>query len=135
MTQPVAMRMAEFWMVCSLVLEVGLVFVNQIGAAYVKSEPIRDLKVINMVSFCCPQFVPVSSFRIFRRGLAFFTIASTCLWKKRWGSKVTPRILGCLSSGSGDPFSGTVGWEFYCWNWGVNRVMVDFRAEIIRFLS
>ena len=51
MTQPVAMRMAEFWMVCNLVLEVGLVFVNQIGAAYVKSEPIRDLKVINMVSF------------------------------------------------------------------------------------
>ena len=31
--QPVTMRMAEFWMVCNLDIELGLAFGNQIGAA------------------------------------------------------------------------------------------------------
>ena len=40
---------------------------NQIGHAYVKSERMRDLKVMIMVSFCWPQFVPARARRMLRR--------------------------------------------------------------------
>ena len=110
-------------MVWSLAIELPLVFGNQIGAAYVNKEPTRDLKVAKTVSFCCPQSVPVSSFSILMRGLAFLTISSACLWKKKWGSKVTPRILGFFSRGRGMPLSGTVGWYWDCLYSGVKRVM------------
>ena len=38
---------------------------NQMGAAYVKRDLMRDLKVIVMVSFCWPQDVPAKDFKMF----------------------------------------------------------------------
>ena len=40
---------------------------NHIGHAYVKSDRMRDLKVMMMVSFCWPQFVPARARRMLRR--------------------------------------------------------------------
>ena len=70
LTHPVAMRRAEFWTTCSRSIECLLVFGNQIGAAYVNREPTRDLKVATRVCFCCPQLVPVRSFKMFSLGVA-----------------------------------------------------------------
>ena len=41
-----------------------------IGEAYVKRDPMRDLKVMMRVSFCWPQQVPARAFRRLMRGAA-----------------------------------------------------------------
>ena len=48
--QTVAIRNAEFWMVCSLPKLVGEAFRDHTGAAYVRIDHIRALKVMIMVS-------------------------------------------------------------------------------------
>ena len=65
-----AIRRAEFWMVCSLLIFEGDVLGNQMGAAYKKSDRTIDLYVMAIVSHCWPQLVPASAFRMFRRGVA-----------------------------------------------------------------
>ena len=51
-------------------MDVDEVFGNQMGAAYVMRERMRDLYVIRRVSFCWPQEVPARARRILRRGVA-----------------------------------------------------------------
>lgn len=62
------------------------------------------LYVARMVSFDFPQVFPERDFRMSIDFLAFSTVLSACLLKVRVGSKVTPRILGCVSEGIGFPF-------------------------------
>ena len=47
---------------------------------------------------------------------------------------MTPRIFGKCSSGSGESLSGTIGCDLYCRLSDVKSVMVDFCADICRFL-
>ena len=101
----------------------------------VKERADKNLKVTRMVSFCCPQSVPVSCLTMFSLGLAFFTFSPICLWKTSWGSNVTPKILWFLSRGRGLPSKGTVGWRCDCWNSEVKSVTMDFWAEMRRLLS
>jgi len=61
---PVAMRRAVFWMVCSLAMDEGEEFGNQMGAAYVAMEWMRDLYVIIIVSLCWPHEVPARDLRM-----------------------------------------------------------------------
>ena len=51
-------------------MDVDEVFGNQMGAAYVIMERMRDLYVMRRVSFCWPQVVPARARRILRRGAA-----------------------------------------------------------------
>ena len=69
-TQPVEIRRAEFWMRWSLEREVDEILGNQIGAASVMMERMRDLNVMRRVSFCWPQVVPARARRMLRRGVA-----------------------------------------------------------------
>lgn len=56
-------------------MEVELALGNHIGAAYINREPIMDLKVATIVSFCWPQLVPQSSLRMFSLGFALLTMS------------------------------------------------------------
>ena len=80
-------------------MEEGEALGNQIGAAYVKRERMRDLKVISRVSFCWPQKVPARARRMLRREEARETMESIWGEKVKWGSKVTPRMRGFSDSG------------------------------------
>ena len=51
-------------------MDVDEVFGNQMGAAYVIMDRMRDLYVMRRVSFCWPQVVPARARRILRRGAA-----------------------------------------------------------------
>ena len=68
------MRRAEFLIVLSFWIMDGKMLGNQMGAAYMKRDRIRDLQVIGMVSFCLPQLVPVKALRKVMRGKARVTI-------------------------------------------------------------
>ena len=72
---------------------------NQVGAAKVKREWIRDLQVMMRVSLDWPQEVPARALRMFSRGVA--REMREAMWRKkvRWGSNVTPRIRGCSARG------------------------------------
>ena len=93
------------------------------------------LYVATIVSFCCPQSVPVRALRIARRSLHLSTVFSTCLWKQKSGSKVIPSIFGNFSSGSGVPLSGIWGWRLYWRLSEVKSVTVDFWVDICRSRS
>ena len=76
-------------------------FGNQIGAAYVNSDLMRDLWVKMIVSLCWPQLEPASDLRIRRRTADLSAMEVMCGVKVRCVSKVTPNIFGRLSSGRG----------------------------------
>ena len=80
----------------------GEVLGNQVGAAYVKREWMRDLYVMMRVSLDWPQEVPARALRMFSRGVA--REMREAMWRKkvRWGSNVTPRIRGCSARGRGE---------------------------------
>ena len=52
-----------------------------------------------MVSFCWPQLVLARAFKMLRRGVMRETRLFMCGPKVKRGSRVTPRIQGCHSSG------------------------------------
>ena len=64
-------------------MDVDEVFGNQMGAAYVMRERMRDLYVIRRVSFCWPQVVPARARRILRRGVARDMMDEMCDEKVR----------------------------------------------------
>ena len=65
-------------------MDVDEVFGNQMGAAYVMRERMRDLYVIRRVSFCWPQVVPARARRILRRGVARDMMDEMWDEKLRW---------------------------------------------------
>ena len=64
-------------------------------------DDMRDLYVVTMVSFDCPQEVPARARRMFRRALARLAVLVAWSEKVKCGSRVTPRILGWRLSGKG----------------------------------
>ena len=69
----------------------------------------RDLKVIMMVSLCCPQVVPAKARRRFSRGTARETMNDMWGVKVKWGSNVTPKMRGLRSRGRGESSRDTSG--------------------------
>ena len=88
-----------------------------------------DLYVMTMVSFCWPQLVPARALRMLRRGVMRVMRLLMCGPKVKWGSRVTPRMRGCLSSGRVLLLRVICGVALDCLLSGVNRVTVDFGAE------
>ena len=50
-------------------MEVGDALGNQVGAAYVNKEGMRELKVMSRVFFCWPQLEPARARRLLMRGV------------------------------------------------------------------
>ena len=99
--EPVVIRRAEFCIVCSFRIAESEALGNHNGAAYVWSGLRRHLYVKASVSFCCPQVEPARDLRIRKRDAALSAIEFICGEKVRWVSKMTPKIFGRRSSGSG----------------------------------
>ena len=57
--------------------------------------------MLSMVSFWCPQEEPASALRTLSFEFAFAVMFLTCGEKEKCVSKVTPRIFGSLSRGTG----------------------------------
>ena len=99
--QPVAMRRAVFWTVCSLFMLVLDMRGDQTVLAYSRMGLVIALYVATRVSFFLPQDVEVNAFRMFMDLLAVVYVFLECSLKVSLGSKVTPRTLGCLTFGMG----------------------------------
>ena len=65
LVHPVAMRRAVFCMVWSLFVLVSDMMGDQTVLAYSRIGLVIAVYVATIVSFCLPQFVPVSDLRIF----------------------------------------------------------------------
>ena len=63
---------------------------NRMGAAWIKSEWIKDLYLIRIVSFCRLQLVPARASRMLIRDEARVMIESMWEEKMIWVSKITP---------------------------------------------
>src|SRR5664279_823308 len=99
MVHPVAILRAVFCVICSLLMFVWDAIGDQMVLAYSRIGRVIVLYVVIRVSFCFPQVVDVSAFRILIDLSAFSFVASMCLWKVSFGSKVSPSILGFLTVG------------------------------------
>ena len=82
------------------------------------------------VFFLVTQLVPVRALRMLILGKARVTKDLTWALNLKCWSKVTPSIQRVLSRGIMEMFRVIWRWMFDCANRGVNRVMVDFGAEI-----
>jgi len=107
---------------------------NQMGQAYVKMGFIIALYVRRRVSFCWPQEVPASAFRILRRLVDRSTMLLMCGLNLNMASKVTPRIFGCCSEGIGVSWMVTWGWVWNCLFQGEKKEMLDLLGAMERLL-
>ena len=129
-SEPEAMRRAWFWIRCNLSTLVLHVAGNQTGAAYERIGLIRAWKVRRMVSLSWPQDVPARAFRTWRRLDALAAMSETWGVKVNKGSKVTPKIFGFLSVGTGTLLMAS--WRLAP-TWlvqGVKRVVEDLSGAI-----
>ena len=95
----------QFSMLPSALLAVRYMLVadarcDQMAEAYSRAGLITALYVSMSVSFCLPHHVAVSVLKMFCRGLC---VCTEMLWMGvlyvSFGSKVRPRIFGCISMG------------------------------------
>src|SRR5664279_4085530 len=135
MVHPVAILRAVFCVICSLLMFVWDAIGDQMVLAYSRIGRVIVLYVVIRVSFCFPQVVDVSAFRILIDLSAFSFVASMCLWKVSFGSKVSPSILGFLTVGIRVLLMCRCSVVLYSAGSGVNSVEVDLSAFSMRSLS
>ena len=75
---PLAVLSAAFCNIYSLAMDEGDELGNQMGAAYVNKDLMRDLKVMMIVSSCWPQDVPTRDLRMFSLERARSQTAPMC---------------------------------------------------------
>ena len=61
----------------------------------------RPLNVVESISLDAPQVEPAVALRMLSFDRAFAAVTLACCAKLKWGSKVTPKILGFRSTLSG----------------------------------
>ena len=79
-------------------------------------------------SFCLPQLVDVSALRTFSVRLALTVVRFMCCENVSFGSRVTPRIFGCLVVGNVLPPSLSDRVVLYSGGCGVKSVVVVLSA-------
>ena len=100
---PVISRSALFCIVCSVWMWVLAKLQCQAGEAYVRVGRIVCLNSVVRFSFEHPSSVAASAFMTFSFFRALFLTVSVWCLKVMPGSKVSPRIFGCLFRGKVSP--------------------------------
>ena len=128
--QPVPILSAEFCIICRRAELVCEVLGYQAGEAYSRTGRMYVLYVVREVCLSCPQEVPERALRMFSLFCVFWIMLLVWWLKVSLVSKITPRILGVLFSGSWVLNSVMCGCRLVsCWS-GVKRELYDFSVEI-----
>ena len=133
--QPVAILNAVFCVVCNFCSVVFDVIGDQMVLPYSILGNLMVLKVVAIVSFDFPHFVVVRVLSILMVLSAFSLVCLVCSTKFNFGSKVMPRIFGCLLVGICMLFIVSDRVELYSAGSGVNSVDVDLSGFSFRSLS
>ena len=96
--------------------------------AYSRVGRVIVLKVEIISSLCLPHLVDVSALRMLSVRFALVVVIFMCCENVSFGSKVTPRILGCLIVGNVLPLMLSDKVVLYSAGSGVKRVVVVLSA-------
>ena len=129
---PVAILKAVFCIICNLFICVCEIMGDHIVQAYSRRGRVSALYVCMSVSFCFPQLVEVSALIMFSDFFAFIIVFCMCGPYVCLGSKVNPKILGCIMVGKIMLFIDRCSIVLYCAGSGVNRVVVVLSALSVR---
>ena len=87
------------------------------------------------VSFCCPQLVPVNGFKTLFLLLTLLATYMQWALNEKNVSIYTPSNFGLRTRGSSASEILILGWLLACIGSGMNKITVDFGADINNELS
>ena len=102
--------------------------------AYSKMGQVTALNVETINSFCLPDLVEVSAFRMLNICFALVMVIFICCENVSFGSRVIPRIFRCFAIGSVWLFNLSDRVVLYSAGSGVNNVVLVLSAFIRRLL-